>query len=299
MNKQTPKHFAMQLGALAALYTSLTALLVIIFSLISLKFPDDSFVDMVSSTQEGMRMAFATLIVFFPAYIVLTRITNQTRRKESGGDYTPLARWLIYLSLLVAGGVLLGDLVTLINEFLNGEITVRFLLKAASLFVVISLAFCYYLLDIRGYFTKRKGQAVYFAIGAVILVVATLICAVINMDSPTKVREMRIDSNQISDLQTIEWRVQDYYSLNDELPNTLTAAFGEIEVPAAPKDREEYTYQVTGSSTYELCANFAYASESDERYVSVTPVSKETVTWEHKAGHWCFVRVVTAEALRY
>jgi hypothetical protein len=40
---------------------------------------------------------------------------------------------LVYLSLLVGGGVLLGDLVAVILAFLNGEITTRFILKAGVL----------------------------------------------------------------------------------------------------------------------------------------------------------------------
>jgi hypothetical protein len=48
---------------------------------------------------------------------------------------------LVYLSLLVGGGVLLGDLVAIILAFLNGEITTRFILKAGVLLVVVGAAF--------------------------------------------------------------------------------------------------------------------------------------------------------------
>jgi hypothetical protein len=40
MKNNTPKHFALQLGSLISLYLSLTFLLVLLFGLINLKFPD-------------------------------------------------------------------------------------------------------------------------------------------------------------------------------------------------------------------------------------------------------------------
>ena len=124
----TPKNFALQLGALITLYVSLTSLMTLLFAVITVAFPDaaDGYYTVESATST-IRFSAAILIVFFPVYLWLTRTLNQIRRKEDG-VYLTLTKWLIYLSLLGGGGVLLGDLVAVIYNFLEGEITTRFVL---------------------------------------------------------------------------------------------------------------------------------------------------------------------------
>ncbi len=135
--ENTAKNFALQLGALIALYVSIGALIMLLFSTINVIYPDlERYPWEVDSASSTIRGAIAALIVFFPAYLVLTRIVNKIRRAEDAA-YSAFTKWLLYLSLLIGGGVLLGDLVTVINNFLNGELTLRFILKALSVFVVV------------------------------------------------------------------------------------------------------------------------------------------------------------------
>ncbi len=302
MQSQTPKHFVIQLGSLAALYTSITALLVVAFNLINLSFPDpaESWYA-AESAQSAVRTGIAVLIVFFPTYLVLTRIANQTRRRETNGAYTTIARWLIYLSLLVAGGVLLGDLVTLLTYFLNGEITTRFLLKVAALFLVVGAAFAYYVLDIRGHFIKRVRHAVYFAAGASVVVITTIILGFLNIETPSEVRESRIDEQQIADLQAIQQRLGEYLRTHDALPADLDSVYTVTEPPRAPNERSVYRYTQTDGG-FELCAEFATASErSDTTLSRPYPTGNNAgmyITnpdnWEHEAGEWCFARTVAS-----
>src|SRR5690606_2430047 len=112
-----------------------------------------------------MRFGIAMLLVFFPTYIFLTRTVNQIRRKETG-TYLMLTKWLVYLSLLVGGLILLGDLVTVVLTYLNGEITLRFILKAATLLLVIGAAFFYYILDARNYWNNHEKESKLYAAGA-------------------------------------------------------------------------------------------------------------------------------------
>ncbi len=142
MENNTAKHTVLQLGALITLYVSLTSLVVLLFSIINLQLPDaiDSYWE-IESSASSVRYAIAMLVVFFPTYITLTRVVNKTRRSETNPTYLGLTKWLLYLSLLVGGGVLLGDAVVVILNFLEGEITMRFLLKAVTLFLVVGVAF--------------------------------------------------------------------------------------------------------------------------------------------------------------
>lgn len=291
MHKNTPKHFVIQLGALIALYVSITALTVLVFSIINLKFPDESYYWEGESAREAIRTCMAVLIVFFPTFIALTRISNQNRRKESNGEYTGLTRWLVYVSLMVAGGVLLGDLVTLINYFLNGEITTRFIYKVFALFFIVGSAFHYYLLDVRGYWNKRVDRSIQFGIGAVVLVVAALTFGFQYIETPNEVREQRLDQQQVNDLQSVQSYVENYFLTNDQLPGFLTDAYDGLPIPTAPEGRPEYTYTITGDTSYELCATFAAPSATlDEPYSM--PIDAN-YNWNHQAGEWCFDRTIT------
>ena len=99
--EQTPKQFALQIAALITLYVSISAFLILLFGLINLTYPDaaeDYW--QIQSSQSGIRYAIAALIVFFPAYLVLTRVVNQARRHASNLYHT-LTKWFVYLSILV------------------------------------------------------------------------------------------------------------------------------------------------------------------------------------------------------
>ena len=293
MNTNTPKHFVVQLGALIALYAAMTSLLVLLFNITNIKFPDAAapYYEL-EGARAAIRGSLAFLVVCFPAYLWLTRSANQSRRQESGGQYTTLARWLIYLSLLVAGGVLLGDLITLIMYFLNGEITTRFIIKVISLLVVVGSAFYYYTLDIRGYFKHRVQHALYAAAGAGVLVLVSLVYGYQFIETPAQVREMRFDEQQVNDLHSIQSSVENYYQLHETLPADLPTAYGRIPVPTAPNDRAAYTYTVTDATHYQLCATFAAASSDLANGAPVPVAAKLNYDWTHDAGHWCFDRVV-------
>ncbi len=292
MQTHTPKQFVLQLGAILALYTSLTALVALLFSTINLAFPDSAdYYWTAESDSNTIRTMIAMLIVFFPTYLILTRISNTIRRKEAGGSYTPVTRWLIYLSLLVAGGVMLGDLVTLINYFLNGEITTRFLLKVFTLLIVVGGAFHYYLLDIRDYFKTHIEQSLYFAIGAIVVVLASLSLSFQYTETPSEVREARIDAQQVLDLQEIQSYIESYYYNNTVLPDTIETAYAGLTFPTAPTERAPYRFEVTGEQNYKLCATFAVPTRDSERtYAAIAP--EKNYNWQHEAGEWCFERTI-------
>ncbi len=289
MNK--PKQFTIQLGALLTLYASITSLLVLLFNIININFPDAAEAYYVSESARGaIRVSMGFLFVMFPTYLLLTRLSNQDRRKNSGGEYYVFTKWLVYLSLLVAGGVLLGDLITLIIYFLNGEITTRFILKVILLLFVVSIAAYYYLLDLRGYFIDHVRHSIYFGIGVTILTLATLVYGYSLIETPAEVRERRIDDRQVEALQDMQWRIEEHYRMNKALPVNISDVYSVSDVPEAPTDRAGYEYKVIDKNNYELCATFAYSSESS----TMSPMmmyKEQNYNWEHEAGNWCFERV--------
>lgn len=285
----TPKNFALQLGALIALYISLTSLITLLFSVLTVALPDaaDSYYTTESAT-ETIRFSIATLVVFFPVYLWLTRRVNEIRRHEEGA-YLTLTKWLTYLSLLAGGGVLLGDVVAVILGFLNGELTTRFLFKALVLGGVIATAFYYYLKDAQGYWQTHEKESKLFGLGAITLVVSSLVFGFVHNEPPQEIREMRIDTNQITDLQDMQQRIEQHYRLNETLPETIESVYVGQKVPQAPEGRSEYEYIPTGDTTYELCATFSADSSHNGR-VTVAPVFDANYNWSYSEGRWCFER---------
>jgi hypothetical protein len=294
--ENTAKNFVLQLGALVSLYVSLAALVTVIFGIVNLMYPDAAEgYYAYESAQSSIRFALATVIVFFPVYVVLTRIVNQIRRKEHG-VYLTLTRWLIYLSLFVGSAVLLGDLVSVLWSFLNGEITVRFLLKAGALLLVVAAALKYYILDIRGYWTTHERHAQLYAGVASLAVLTAIVLGFMNIDTPNTVREYRIDQQELTDLQDIEWHVESYAQTNGAMPDSIPALYAGETMPVAPEGREAYEYRATGANTYELCAWFAQPSTRSDATV-VRPTYDGTyptmnTNWDHDAGRVCFSRIV-------
>lgn len=296
------KSFVLQLASLVTLFVSLPAFITLLFGIINLQFPDaaDQYWQ-VSGNEDAIRYSIAVLVIFFPAYLWITRLVNKARRSE-GELYHTLTRWLIYLALLVGGVVMLTDLAVVVFTFLNGEITVRFLLKAGALLAVIGAAFYYYAYDAKDHWRNKEKESV--TIGGVALAVvllATLYGATL-IDSPSVAREVKIDQQQINDLQDMQWRVEAYYQENNSFPGNLETLYGEFAVPQAPEGREPYTYKISGTDTFTLCATFAHPTPEIDRQmrkpVSVSEAAYlQNQNWEHQAGEKCFERKIVTEKM--
>jgi hypothetical protein len=296
MENNTAKHFVLQLGSIITLYLSVSFLLVLLFSIINLSVPDatESYWQL-ESNSSSVRLGIAFLLVFFPTYIALTRRVNVFRRKETNASYLGLTKWLMYLSLLVGGGVILGDLVAIILAFLEGELTTRFILKALALLAIVGAAFYYYLQDARGYWLSRESASKLYAAAMAVVVTLSVALGFFYSETPNEVREMRLDQTQVQNLQEIQWRIEESFRMSSgTLPSTLEEAYGGFPIPEAPEDREAYTYEVTERG-FNLCATFSRDSNTEAdiwgpTYDASMPI-KNANNWQYKEGRYCFERV--------
>lgn len=298
MEKHTAKHFVLQLGSLISLYLSLSFLLVLLFGVINLTFPDIAEgVWRIEGAASSVRIGIAIVLVFFPTYIILTRQVNKIRREEKDGSYLGLTKWLIYLSLLVGGIVMLADLVSVLMAFLEGEITQRFVLKATAVLVVVGAAFNYYLMDAKGYWLDNERRSIIFGSIVAAFVLASVILGLQHIDTPSEVREKNLDSIQVNDLRDIQWRVIVHLSVNNELPETLEDIYVDEKIPAAPEGREDYSYELIDNG-FNLCATFLSKSNPDKYPYDRQPNLMDGATsvptvinakgWSHDRGYVCF-----------
>ncbi len=60
----------------------------------------------------------------------MSRLIARDIAADPNKRYSKVRRWLTYLTLFFASGIIIGDVITLLYNLLGGEITIRFLLKA-------------------------------------------------------------------------------------------------------------------------------------------------------------------------
>lgn len=297
METNTAKHFALQLGALIALYVSVGALIATLFSIITIVYPDPVNLWESEGAQGSMRFSIALLVVFFPTYAYLTRRVNVIRRTE-GNSYLPLTKWLIYLSLLVGGVVILGDLVSVIYNFLNGDLTLRFTLKAITVLGVVGAAFLYYTYDARGYWLTHESESKQYGMVTAVIVLVAVVGGYMQIDSPGEVRAAQTDERQINDLRRIQTDIVNYFTVNGTLPESIDVAV-KGEPVVAPEGRDAYTYTIVGPYTFALCATFAEGTSATDMsypyydtYQKGVPALMNPEDWGHEAGRSCFTRII-------
>ena len=75
-------------------------------------------------------------------------IAKQIHR-EPAQRLSAIRKWLTYLTLTIASCIIVGDLIYLLNSFLSGELTMRFVLKVLIVGSISGAIFFYYLSETR------------------------------------------------------------------------------------------------------------------------------------------------------
>ena len=133
------------------LYVSTFNLGSLIFDFINQAFPDPAMRAYAGSgyVRESMRWSISSLIVAFPLFLYVSRFINRAIRVDSRKRGSKVRFNLTYLTLFIAGSCLIGDVIVLIYNFLGGELTVRFVLKALTIGAIAGPVFGYYVWDLR------------------------------------------------------------------------------------------------------------------------------------------------------
>jgi len=98
---------------------------------------------------EDVRWSVSSLIIAFPVFLWTGNYIGKRLAANPAGRLSPVRRWCTYLTLFVAVAVLIGDAITIIDNMLGGELTIRFVLKALVVGGIATSALLYYLRDLR------------------------------------------------------------------------------------------------------------------------------------------------------
>jgi hypothetical protein len=122
----------------------------LLFQFINRAFPDPADPQWVGrSIRESIRWSVSSLIVAFPVFLYVSRLAGRALRLDPTKRSSKVRRWLTYLTLFLAAGILIGNGIALVNSLLGGELTIRFILKVLTVALIAGTIFGYYLWDLR------------------------------------------------------------------------------------------------------------------------------------------------------
>ncbi len=324
-HKLTPKFFFLSLGVVVSLIATVTAFLNLVFETLNKQFPDalNSVYQYGYNTYsfEAARSALATLIIIFPAFLIISYFWKKAVRGQLGSVDVAIKKWMLYLLTFLAGIVVVVDLVTLVRYFVAGEITTRFILKVAITLIIAAYVGVYYILELKGR-EKLWGFRVglWMAIKSSVLVLVLIVWSFAVIGTPNEQRAWRLDERRVQDLQSIQWQVINFWQQKEKLPIELKELSNPLSGFMMPVDPEfergfTYEYKKTAEMTFELCATFTAVMPQgwQEGYGGVRPMFgggfSEDVTmssypypgpggndsWDHDAGKKCFERTIDPE----
>lgn len=132
--------------AFATLGTWTISLGSMLFVFIERAFPDPTSY---STGDSSVAVQIASLIIALPVYLLVSRTIGRDLQRTPEKAESGVRKWLTYIALFVAAGVVIGDLITFLAYLIDGELTVRFALKVLSVLAIAGGVFGFYFAEMR------------------------------------------------------------------------------------------------------------------------------------------------------
>jgi hypothetical protein len=297
--KTTAKDFFVYLGIIIGLYVSSVSFLVLVFQIINKTFPLSG--EYLYGYEQAIRSSLSALIIFFPAFIYLLWLANKDLKINPDKKDVWVRRWMIFLTLFIAGLTIAIDLTTLIYRFLGAEdLTLRFFLKVFFVLAVAITIFRSTLYDLRRNTfeaDKKVNVGTYIVSTIVILVV---VFGIITIGSPAKQKAKQLDETRVSNLMSIQSEiVYTHWQNKGDIPanlNELNNPINSFVVPKDPITGENYEYKKISKNIFEICANFETKNIVENETKRVTKIYYiDNKNWQHNSGRYCFTRNIDEE----
>lgn len=258
------------------------------FELIDTWFPDPAMVSFMEWRWSRVSWQMASIIVAFPAFFFATRTILAEMERNPDKAVSPIRRWLTNIALLITALVFIGDVVAFIASFLQGELTVRFLLKCVTVLVLAGAVFLYYN---RASSMPPAAARLWnrgFALASAAAILLSLGLGFMKAGSPADRRLLAEDRRRVEDLHVIASRMHQHWTSQPVIAERkMPAALAELStgtggtLPLAdPFHNKPYGYEVKSGSTYRLCAEFQTATPAGP--------NNRIPAWSHPAGPHCY-----------
>jgi len=268
----------------------------VVFQIINKKFPDAVNPYLHQFDSGNLKFAIAAIIIAAPIYYFTAWQINKNLFSGGLAKEAAVRRWLTYFILFVASVTIIGWLIGVIFNYLDGELTAKFILKSATAIIIAAVVFSYYLYDIRREELAGKKDRVvriYFYATAV-LVSASLAAAFYYAPTPTETRNLRQDQDIISHFNQIDGAINGYLQQEKKLPANLEDLILDRRflLESDIKDSvtgEKFEYHIVkDKEQYKLCATFL----TDNRNSADSQYNYDNERWPHAAGRQCLIQRV-------
>ncbi len=288
----SPKDFFLHLLAIVTLYITAFSFGTLVFQLINFNFPDELYYFSSDGFINAIRYAISSLIVALPTYIVASRFITKQYLKDAEKRTLRIRTWLIYFTLFATAVTILISLMSIVYQFLGGELTVRFTLKVLTVLFIAGMIFGYYLYKVRA---EKENQRIIMAFAGVTILTTLIfvILAFMLVGSPATQRARQFDLTRLNHLGQISNEIQYFFDQHERLPESL----GELTpiytiIPVDPQTQEAYDYEPQAGTTYQLCAVFTldkFKPKGETQTFKSAYISDKDFT----AGRNCFEQTVT------
>lgn len=291
-----PKNIFLHLFAFVTLYISAISFGSLLFDYINRWFPDRLAPYYFNGDfSSSLRWAIASLVIVYPLYCAALWYMKREFSRYPELEASRIRKWLTYFTLFAAAVAMVTDLVTLLYNFLGGEISIRFILKVCAVLFIAGIVFIYYFFDVR---RKAIPNARVFAIGVSALVALAVLYGFFLAGSPKTQRMKKFDEQRTQHLQQIYYQVRNFWDTRYGLPATIEDLkkldpFGEI--PRDPETDTQYEYRITGENLFELCATFNLSNTENQKIGVLTPARDPFSQYDgfdrlfsHSAGKNCY-----------
>lgn len=240
-------------------------------------------------SQLGLKSGIASLLVITPICLGVIDVMHHYYRNGKLNHESGIYRWLTYVMLLISALNIIGSLIGIIFQFLNGDYTIPSLLKVGTVLIIASAIFSYYFYDLRRTsYAQRSNVSAVAMTAVIVLAIAAVVGGIMIIDSPQEARAKRNDQQRVNDLSNLNSYVASQYQNTSVLP----ASLGDY-VMTDPSSDQPYEYRVLGVTEYELCATFESAVESARNEASYRAGYEPW--YRHGQGRQCFTQTVQSK----
>lgn len=295
-NKNNAKYAFYYLLSLVALIFTALSVGMVAFSIIDKTIPD-ALNNYGSPIDSALKFAISALLIATPIFYLISSLIMKGLRRGELDKESGIRRWLTYFILFVSSLVILGVFIDVINNFLSGELSSRFALKALTVFILSALPFSFYFYDIKRTNPEQPDKVVkIFFLATLALVLAAFIASWFFVESPQVTRARRLDQALINNIYSLENLVNNYYDRYKKLPDNIDSLKNDQSIYLDPNilidsdTKAAIVYKKSDDKDFELCATFRLDSFTDNNGKAglVTPVSyPDSNNKNHRVGYQC------------
>lgn len=262
------------------------------------------------SATGALRFTIASLLLAGPLLLILTGYKHRLFGRNQLDPSSGVRRWLTYFVLFVAAVNIIGSVISLVYQFLGGNYTANFILKAATVLVIAAVVFGFYFWELRRIeYRQRNPWAVATLLGVAVLFAGLLVGGFALIGSPLTARKYEFDQRRVDAAMQVRWQVEEEYRRVGAVPQALEALAkigADFTVGRDPETNTPFGYEQLADNRYQLCVEFALRTPRlrSPRSAPVAPMRKpygerspEGVWYEHGAGRECHTFTLTKRSL--